>query len=866
MTSSPFSPRSFLAFALAPSLALIAVGSFVQRAAAQIWFEELPRQHVPIVADGALGAAAADVDGDGDVDLAVATSRQCRLLRNDGSGTYEDVTASHLPAMVSPCRSVLFVDMDGDGDLDLYLGNEGSTGFTPGNFVWRNDGTGHFTDVSAASLTTNYAAEREMVELDFEGDGDVDFVSIARFPSPALAWYLVAHRNQNGVLIDWTVQSQLPLAGWQLRDLLAVDVDGDGDRDLVTAGTPNRLFRNNGNAAFVEDTAALPLPPLAGMVGQCVEAADFDGDGDLDLWFGTNLGDFRVQNDGVTGLSLAPAGGQPASSGDCVGAFAFDMDGDGDADLLRQLRGKDTLYRNDNGVLVDVSSQLPGAHPETSRSLAADVDQDGDLDLVQFAELDGQVPLRPRVFWNDGVGRFVDVTAQPLPLTNGALAHGDIDGDGDVDAVFAPANGTTLRVCRNDGSGWFDGDSVVALGGAGNVRAVTLADLDGDGDLDLAAAGSGQDWRWTNDGFGGFQQQPMPAFAGPMRDVVAVDVDGDGDLDLVTAGAGQYGLFENQGGTFVDATAVSMPPAFASETRSGVASGDIDGDGDQDLVFGCQFPSFGVIYGNDGSGVFTDQTASRFVPNLFYGTLDQPRLADLDGDGDLDLVFGGSFGGSVFVNDGAGFFYDETIYRVPPMPWQVGAFDLADVDADGDLDLMFGNVPVAGSPVRDQLLRNDGFGYFTEATLFHLAPGASGSPLSLADVDADGDVDVLSSLGLRANLRRQLSVPWLLRPGRPWRLVAHSQSSSGPGTDFVVPWLGTVRVSVPVAPFGVLGIVPEAPLPAIVVPQPLGTAEVSLAVPNVPALAGAELFVQALVLTATGEARLTGVVRDVLVR
>lgn len=863
MSSSKFSSRSFFPSALA---LIAALASFAQRAEAQIWFEDLPRQHVPKIADGALGAAAADIDGDGDIDLAVATSRQCRLLRNDGSGTFEDVTTSQLPAMVSPCRSVHFVDLDDDGDLDLYLGNEGSLSFSSSNFVWRNDGTGHFTDASAASLAPNVAAEREMVELDFEGDGDADFVSLARYPSSSPTWFLVAHNNQNGVLIDWTVQSQLPLAGWQLRDVLAADIDGDGDPDLVTAGTPNRLFRNNGNAAFVEDSAALPLPPLPGMVCQCVEAADFDGDGDLDLWFGTNLGDFRVQNDGVAGLSIAPASGQPTSSGDCVGAFAFDMDGDGDTDLLRQLRGKDTLYRNDNGALVDVSSQLPGSYPETSRALAADVDQDGDRDLVLFADLDGQVLLRPRMFWNDGLGRFADATAQPLSLTNGALAHGDVDGDGDLDAVFAPRNGASLRVCRNDGSGWFDGDSAIALGGASDVRAVTLADLDGDGDLDLAAAGSGQDWRWTNDGLGGFQQQPMPAVAGPMRDLVAVDVDADGDLDLVTAGAGQYGLFENQGGTFVDATAASMPPAFSNVSTTGVASGDIDGDGDQDLVFGNQLLSFGVIYTNDGSGIFTDQTLPRFVLNVIYGTLDQPRLADLDSDGDLDLVFGGSFGASVFVNDGAGFFYDETIYRVPPMPWRVGAFDLADVDADGDLDLMLGNVPAAGSPVRDQLLRNDGFGYFTEATLFHLAPGASGSPLALADVDADGDVDVLSSLGLRANLRRQLSAPWLLRPGRPWRLVAHSQSSSSAGTDFVLPWLGTVRVSVPVSPFGVLGIVPEAPLPAIVVPQPLGTAQVSLAVPNVPALAGAELLVQALVLTATGEARLTGVVRDVLVR
>ena len=219
--------------------------------------------------------------------------------------------------------------------------------------------------------------------------------------------------------------------------------------------------------------------------------------------------------------------------------------------------------------------------------------------------------------------------------------------------------------------------------------AIALVDVDGDGDLDLICGNSGQNRLYVNDGTGVFADMTatqMPAINDYTNALAVGDVDGDGDLDLVVGNAygwyagAQTRLYLNDGtGTFSDATATQMPVDNV-QTRS-VALGDVDGDGDLDLVCGnSQFGYYGAgsrtrLYLNDGSGTFTDATASADARSLRH---DQRSVVfgDVDGDGDLDMVIGNGFfyqgywyspswgeQNRLLINDGLGNFTDATATR-----------------------------------------------------------------------------------------------------------------------------------------------------------------------------------------------------------
>jgi hypothetical protein len=163
------------------------------------------------------------------------------------------------------------------------------------------------------------------------------------------------------------------------------------------------------------------------------------------------------------------------------------------------------------------------------------------------------------------------------------LALGDIDGDGDLDAVLP---GT---VWVNNGTGSFSAHPTTPSFGAGNSSDVALGDIDGDGDLDAVVANYAQAATvWVNNGTGSFSAHPTtPSFGGAdsSRAVALGDIDGDGDLDAVVANSlsplAETVWVNNGTGSF---SAHPTTPSFGGGTSNAVALGDIDGDGDLDAV------------------------------------------------------------------------------------------------------------------------------------------------------------------------------------------------------------------------------------------------------------------------------------------
>ncbi len=330
-------------------------------------------------------------------------------------------------------------------------------------------------------------------------------------------------------------------------------------------------------------------------------------------------------------------------------------------------------------------------------------------------------------------------------LQNASVAWGDYDHDGLPDLARIGFSGTTAEVStiyHNDGDGVFT--LVYTLSVQVSDGAVSWGDYDHDGDLDLLVNGqngsAGPPAVTTlvrNDGGGLFTELTgvIPGVIGVAR---WIDYDGDGWLDVVTCGLGvslagdSTRLFHNDTtGTFTEVP--SHLPGFAASDIS-VVDFDMDNDMDFFLTGGTlSVSTFPVtkLYRNDGAGNYTE-VPSPFK-NLSTGT---SKWADYDHDGDPDLLYDGI--DSTFVtghtmlyrNDGAGNF--TLINANLPGSGEPGSVDWADIDNDGDLDILLGGPTT--------LLRNDANNSFVDITPADFPPSV---PNSFADIDNDGDQDIL---------------------------------------------------------------------------------------------------------------------------
>ncbi len=475
--------------------------------------------------------------------------------------------------------------------------------------------------------------------------------------------------------------------------------------------------------------------------------------------------------------------------------------------------------------------------------------------------------------------QFRDATPGQMPadgdLTYSA-AFGDVDGDGDLDLVLGKF-GHQNRLYLNDGAGTFRDATAGRMPVDSDFSgSVAFGDVDGDGDLDLGLANSSpaqQNRLYLNDGMGHFSDVTairMPADSDGTGSVAFGDVDGDGDLDLVLGIYGQDRLYINDGaGTFSDATASRMP--VIDRTTSAVAVGDVDGDGDLDLAVGNWGQQNG-LYLNDGTGRFSDATASRMPVD--GDETDSVAFGDADGDGDLDLVIGNTGGrdrNRLYLNDGTGTFSDVTASRMPVNGDISRSVVFGDMDGDGDLDLVLGD---GRSGQRVRLYLNDGTGTFSDVSATRM-PAVTDGVLTVAigDVDGDGDLDLVLGTDrqsrLYQNLHRQLDTQASPTPGLPFHIDAYSRRYGASGSaDQAFLVMSTGTGSTPIPGIGILGLDPNVlvPLPGspLAVPQPQGVGSLSLLIPNLPGLVGSTIYLQALMQGPGQHLRLTSVVADTI--
>jgi ankyrin repeat protein len=323
-------------------------------------------------------------------------------------------------------------------------------------------------------------------------------------------------------------------------------------------------------------------------------------------------------------------------------------------------------------------------HAATHDIALGDLDSDGDLDAV-FSNMH---QYGSRVYLNDGRGHF-EATEQVLAQDGHGVDLGDLDADGDTDIIMSCAEyGTDLMVYLNDGRANFTvkpqslADSLLA----GN--AVNLHDFDTDGDLDAAVVYYQEDdVIYFNDGQGNFTKSGLTFPQGSNW----ADLDGDGDVDNFhrETGVGLRSLLNDGSGNFVEHWSQRDSAIF----RGWVGFGDFDADGDLDAVVTSQDQSehrYSTLWHNDGTGRFEKSDAQ-----LPLTRFSRTSTGDLNGDGHPD-VFVNNFGlpSAVWLNDGKGSLFDSGI-RLPG-EWLNTYCPLGDLDGDGDLDVFI--AAYAGGP------------------------------------------------------------------------------------------------------------------------------------------------------------------------
>ncbi|MBI5852607.1 MAG: VCBS repeat-containing protein [Planctomycetes bacterium] len=352
----------------------------------------------------------------------------------------------------------------------------------------------------------------------------------------------------------------------------------------------------------------------------------------------------------------------------------LDVNGDGAPDIIHPFVASAqhmTCAYRDGRALGEFGPSIPMPTPSGaawfSRVMAytpLDAEGDGDIDIVALTIVvnGATITTGPVVMWlNDGVGGFSAaqlnrlVTQVPIviPLPFG-LVSVDLNTDG-YDDIFLIESPAPSRVLLNDGSGHFT-ELPAACPGPAQGLSLVLRDLDRDGDADLvgarlATAPSQQGFLWRNDGTGRFSVVSTPGLTS-CDHVDSGDIDGDGDLDLVFATWTEVPVvWLNDGYANFSEDLTRLPPlpipVPPPHRHSRVWLRDLDLDGDLDLVDGYAYQCRILI--NDGTGHFSDATMAW---GMWTTALDHSFAADLDRDGDVDLlgVRGGATTTGVFFN------------------------------------------------------------------------------------------------------------------------------------------------------------------------------------------------------------------------
>ena len=648
---------------------------------------------------------------------------------------------------------VVVADLNGDSKLDLAVPSQGSQASQgPGTInsgVSLLFGKGDGTFQAEQRLNVGGAAF-EVAAADINQDGVRDLI-VTRFgpTDTANPYHSVVALLGNG---NGSFQSPLRSNVYSPGPLAVTDMNGDGKLDLVVG---NHLGSTLGNSALSlllgngDGTFQPPQSLFSGVSDAAIAVADVNSD---------HISDILAAGAGSPdGVSVLLGNG----NGTFRNAQIFPVRFDPRAIIVRDLNGDgilDIATANVSGYTVSVllgngngTFQAERQFPSGSNpfSLAAeDLNHDGILDLIvgneisfskgDFAAGRGSNTDTVSVLFGNGDGTFQ--ARQTFTVDNGphSVAIADINADNNADIVAVNRISDDVSVLTGNGDGTFPTQKRFATGNF--PSSLVVGDFNGDRIRDAVTTNSlSSDLSLLlGNGDGTFQARQSFAPGPPLVSAVAADVNGDRILDLVAIDSGARAvsvLRGNGNGTFQDR--VSFP---VGSLPAMVVVADVNADGSPDLVTAntVAFDSYhvSVLLGN-GDGTFQPPSPVELGPNFFFSEGGGPKwvaVADLNGDGKLDLTVITGSSGAVFTLLGNG----DATFRAPQrLTAENGSRSVtaADINVDGRPDLVISN----GASGDVSVFLGNGNGTFQAAR--HTT--GSGDLLHITDLNFDGFPDLV---------------------------------------------------------------------------------------------------------------------------
>jgi hypothetical protein len=523
-------------------------------------------------------------------------------------------------------------DYDNDGDIDLIAGDEfrllfnnGAAGFDSSQTLYT------WSDLHAS-------ASRGIAISDLNNDGKKDILTFSSVGAGGL-YFLDGADNFDQTLLD---REGIDLGG----DILITDLDGNGFKDIIrqqySEGTLSILYQDS-TLSFHKEFIEINWDNRVLFVGAQMSIGDLDGDGDTDLVF--------------------PEHGNI----------------DGDLAWFENIDGK--LHRH------YLYSEIQAARiPKI-----VDLDNDGDLDIVLCAgdNSPSRVFQEDEIVWyeNQGENGFIEWRIEDNVQFPADIEIADIDGDGSLDVIATARDDNDLYWYKRNGPSWqrftIEENANLPLG-------CVVADIDADGDQDVALCSSGDNkvfW-YLNDGQGNFSRRIVDPNLRAPYEIEAADFDSDGDTDFAVVAAdtsNSVALYLNDGNQVFAKTILSM-----GQEAYDIEIGDWNGNGFLDIIVCFDRgnargdPKRDVaLFTNDGSATFSDSdliTLKEFTQVL--------KLVDADGDGDLDLVFGGPTTQLKFqlaLNQAGEV---DSLLILSNDNLEIAGIDAADIDSDGIIDIV----------------------------------------------------------------------------------------------------------------------------------------------------------------------------------
>lgn len=642
------------------------------------------RPHVTVGVGPYYDAKLLDVDGDGQLDI-ISTNYDgvnISVAKGNGDGTFAARTDYSMSGSASP-TFIAGGDIDGDEDLDLVVG-QGSEGFT----IFFNDGTG---DYSTKQTVSDDAYGVSLADID--ADGDLDILATN---GGTVNTYL-----SSGTGSPTFTKSDYPFSiGGSLNSIDTGDINGDGSLDVVTHTSSNIYAISNGELVSVSSTT--PTNNSDNVTSSSNITVNFNKTMDA-----ATIVDSTVivtgSSSGVMAKSLSLSGStltiDPTNNfiaGEEVRVLITDaMKSSGGFDLFSPKMTSFRVAASGNGYLAyGDTTRLQDISYSTLYQ--ADIDGDGDIDALPYSSSEDSL-----LIFENNAGVFTKLTAVSV-LNAERIEVVDLDNDGDMDLLVRPQSSGTLSYFLNDGNESF-------------ASAVTISTSLG------------------------------TSFSNPWG---VTDLNNDGYPDLYyNPGNSIFYYHLSSNGIFTSTS--------STETMSGSVSsfshGDVDGDGDIDVLAGNNSDKFVEVLFNEGGKSFSKGSSFAFKKRA-----DVLRTADLNGDDDLDFIVMDDNTDYVFevaLGNGDGTFQTTTEYTTSGIT--LSTFDTGDMDGDGDLDLVFQYEDNDSGNDEYLIAYNNGSGGFG-TQLTYAVPTASSNPgiyrsqlsseLKLSDVDGNGNLDILLTL------------------------------------------------------------------------------------------------------------------------